>query len=131
MTVSSTKGPSRGRLFKLFTDLGPYFRKQSSTESTFFFDCLEICVDDSHEPEKREFLGWWMLVTQEQTGFTYQRFDGIYNLAGNWEKHPIDTDQQKQIDNAFELFLTRLSKLIEVEADSQLIAFEEVTLTEA
>ncbi|WP_354624154.1 sigma factor-binding protein Crl [Psychromonas sp. MME2] len=131
MTVNSSSGPSRGRLYKLFTDLGPYFRRQSSTDSTFFFDCLEICVDDNKEPEEREFLGWSMLVTLDETGFRYQRFDGIYNLAGNWVAYPLDESQKIQIDKAFELFLTRLSNMLEVEASSKLIALEEVSLTEA
>ena len=41
MTLAIKASPSRGRLFKLFTDLGPYFRKLQSTQKSFFFDCLE------------------------------------------------------------------------------------------
>lgn len=131
MTTSNKTGPSRGRLFKLFTDLGPYFRKQQSTDSTFFFDCLEICVDDKKEPDQRQFLGWWILLTKSDKGFSYERFNGLYNLAGDWVSETIDAEQQTQLDASFELFIVRLASLIEVETGHKLITSEEVSLIEA
>jgi len=122
--------PSRGRLFKIFTDLGPYFRKLQSTESTFFFDCLEICVDDTKEPEEREFLGWWLVVTRSEDGFTYERFDGQYNLEGDWVASKITTAEQQPINNSFDIFIERLKLLIETESGFCL-APTEVALTEA
>ncbi|PKF62861.1 sigma factor-binding protein Crl [Psychromonas sp. psych-6C06] len=115
MTSALPLSPSRGRLFKIFTDLGPYFRKLQSTESSFFFDCLEICVDDKKEPEEREFLGWWLIVTRTDDGYDYERFDGLYNLDGDWVTCKIKKADQKLIDASFDLFLERLKTLIETE----------------
>jgi len=122
--------PSRGRLFKTFTDLGPYFRKLQSTESSFFFDCLEVCVDDSKEPEDREFYGWWLVVTRDAGGFDYERYDGMYNLEGIWVASKIKKKDQKQIDASFELFIERLKTLIDIETGFCLTSSKEL-LTEA
>ena len=119
-------GPSRGRINKLFTELGPYFRRLNSTSSSYFFDCLEICVDDGKEPEEREFLGWRIIVTTNGNSFQYERFDGRYNLAGDWVVESISLKDQKQIDKSFELFISRLQTLIEVETKLQLNALEAV-----
>ncbi|WP_019613168.1 sigma factor-binding protein Crl [Psychromonas ossibalaenae] len=115
MTSTVKTGPSRGRLFKLFTDLGPYFRRLQSTESSFYFDCLEICIDAEKEPEEREFYGWWLVVTENNTCFEYERFNGRYNLEGEWAAESIAKKDQKQLDHSFELFIERLQKLIDTE----------------
>jgi len=115
MASAISPSPSRGRLFKIFTDLGPYFRKLQSTDNSFFFDCLEVCVDDDKEPEEREFYGWWLIVTRDEDGFDYERYDGIYNLEGDWVVCKIKSKDQKQLDTSFELFIERLKALIDVE----------------
>jgi sigma factor-binding protein Crl len=130
MTSAVTLPPSRGRLFKLFTDLGPYFRKLQSTENSFFFDCLEICVDDTKEPEERQFYGWWLIVTRDANGFDYERYDGLYNLEGDWGVNKIKKKDQKSIDASFDLFIDRLNSLIELESGLCLTPLE-VALTEA
>jgi len=126
MILDEKKGPSHGRIIKLLTDLGPYFRRLNSTESSYFFDCLEICLDDKKEPEEREFLGWWMIVKKNEHSFEYERFNGRYNLAGNWEDATIQKNDLQQLDNSFELFIGRLEKLIEVETKMPLNAPEVV-----
>lgn len=120
MTLSSTKNPSRGRLFKLFTDLGPYFRKLQSTESSYFFDCLEICIDMEKEPEEREFYGWWLVVENNDHGFTFERFNGRYNLAADWEDETLTDEQLKQIDKSFDTFIVRLQALVKQETVHEL-----------
>jgi len=130
MTSALPLTPSRGRLFKIFTDLGPYFRKLQSTESSFFFDCLEICIDANKEPEEREFYGWWLVVTRNEDGFDYERYDGQYNLAGDWVVHKIKKKDQKQLDDSFDLFIERLKTLIDAETGFCLAPLE-VALTEA
>ncbi|MCW8995850.1 MAG: sigma factor-binding protein Crl [Psychromonas sp.] len=120
MTLALNKDPSRGRLFKLFTDLGPYFRKQQSTESSFFFDCLEICADPKKEPEEREFYGWWMVLVKDDNGFHYKRFDGFYNDAGDWVVETLSAQQQQLIDKSFALFIKRLQTLLDVETGLKL-----------
>ena len=130
MTSELSLSPSRGRLFKIFTDLGPYFRKLQSAESHFFFDCLEICLDDTQEPEKREFLGWWLTVERNEDGFSYERFDGRYNLEGDWVTHKIKKKDLQALDASFELFFERLKSLIDVETGFCLAPVE-MSLTEA
>lgn len=122
MSESKIKGPSRGRLFKLFTDFGPYFRILKSDEKTFFFDCLEICVDAKKEPEERTFLGWWMIVTRTDNEFSYERFDGLYDLESNWVATPINKKQQKQLDESFEAFIGKLTEMVDVETGCSLTA---------
>ena len=122
MTSALNTEPSRGRLFKLFTDLGPYFRKQQSTESLFFFDCLEICIDSEKEPAEREFYGWWLLLEKDENSFTYKRFDGRYNVAGDWLVEGLCAQELQQLDKSFALFIKRLETLIEVETGAKLKA---------
>ena len=131
MTLAIKTEPSRGRLFKLFNDLGPYFRKSLSTESSFFFDCLEVCINPEKEPEQREFYGWWMIVTKQEECFNYQRFDGIYNLAGDWVAETISSKDQQQLDQSFELFLKRLKILLEIETGLSCKPLQQVAFTEA
>lgn len=128
--MTSALSPSRGHLFKVFTDLGPYFRKLQSTENSFFFDCLEVCIDDQKEPEEREFFGWWLIVTSNETGFDYQRCNGRYNLEGDWVVCKIKKKDQKMLDASFELFIERLATLIELETGF-CIEPVELALTEA
>lgn len=120
MSDSPVKGPSRGRLFKLFTDFGPYFRKLESDETTFFFDCLEICVDAEKEPEDRVFLGWWMIVTRTENTFTYERFNGLYDLEGNWVKSKITKKEMQNLDLSFTTFIEKLTDMIDVEVGYEL-----------
>jgi sigma factor-binding protein Crl len=130
MTSDLLLSPSRGRLFKLFTDLGPYFRKLQSTENSFFFDCLDICIDDTKEPEERQFYGWWLIVTRDENGFDYERYDGVYNLEGDWVVKAMTSNNQQIIDASFDLFIERLKSLIEVETGFCLAPLE-TALTEA
>lgn len=130
MTSAFKTEPSCGRLFKLFTDLGPYFRKQQSTERLFFFDCLEICIDSEKEPEEREFYGWWLELEKDENSYNYKRFDGRYNLAGNWIVENVCSQDQQQLDMSFELFLKRLETLIDIESGLKLEK-QQVALIEA
>ena len=120
MSETLIKGPSRGRLFKLFTDFGPYFRKLKSDEETFFFDCLEICVDDKKEPEERIFLGWWAELTRNDNTFTYQLFNGLYDIEGNWVSSKITKKEMLQIDQSFNTFIENLTEMIDVEVGYEL-----------
>jgi len=114
------KGPSRGRLFKLFTDFGPYFRKLKSDETTFFFDCLEICVNANKEPEERIFLGWWMVVTRNENTFTYERFNGLFDIEGHWVKSKISKKEMQQIDQSFTTFIEKLTEMVDIEIGYEL-----------
>jgi len=124
MTDSITKQPSRGRLFKLFTELGPYFRIKQSNESLFFFDCLEICLDVEKELEEREFYGWWVTIEKSESGYAYQRFDGLYNLAGDWVCKKISAENKKQLDQSFAVFFKQIATLLKNETGYELVEFE-------
>jgi len=121
MTDTLLKGPSKGRLFKLFTDIGPYFRILHSTEHRFFFDCLEICIDDTEEPENRVFLGWWLIVTRTGNLFEYERFNGLYDIDGKWVASKINKKQMQQLDQSFTFFINKLNDLIKTEVGSELM----------
>lgn len=120
MSEAPLKKPSRGRLFKLFTDIGPYFRKLQSNEKTFTFDCLEICVDAEEEPENRIFLGWCLSMTRTEDTFTYERFNGLYDIEGNWVKNKINKKEMQQLDASFEVFIEKLKTLVDVEVGCEL-----------
>jgi len=122
MSNTPLKGPSRGRLFKLFTDIGPYFRTAHSSEDEFFFDCLEMCIDAKEEPEERTFLGWSLVVKRNDDAFTYERFNGLYDLQGNWVKSAINQEQMQQLDQSFVVFIDKLRPLIKTEINADLVA---------
>ena len=124
MTTSIEKQPSRGRLFKLFTELGPYFRIKKSTESLFFFDCLEICLDAEKELEEREFYGWWVTIEKDDSGYAYRRLDGLYNLAGDWVSKKISVKNKKQLDQSFVLFLEQIAMLLKNETGYELVPLD-------
>lgn len=121
MTNSITKKPSRGRLFRSFTALGPYFRKLKSTESSFFFDSLEVCLDAEEEPAMRIFYGWNLTLTRHETSFNFERNDGLFNIVGEWENAKMSKKNQRIIDKSFNLFITRLQALIILETGLSLV----------
>lgn len=136
MTAAIIKNPTRGRLFRTFTALGPYFRRLQSTETSFFFDSLEICLDAEHEPELRLFYGWNLVVTRNESNFDFERHDGLFNIEGEWECAEISKKNQKIIDKSFNLFITRLQTLIILEtglsmAECIIVQSEEAILEEA
>ncbi|MEL0628145.1 sigma factor-binding protein Crl [Psychromonas aquatilis] len=114
--------PLQGRLFKMFTDFGPYFRELKSDDKNFFFDCLEICVDATVEPEKRVFLGWWMVITRDNDKFTYQRFNGLFDINGDWTEAELDNKHLQQIDQSFNAVMKKLTAILEAETGYKLTA---------
>jgi sigma factor-binding protein Crl len=116
------KNPSRGRLFKLFTEMGPYFRVKQSSEERYFYDCLEVCIDSEEEPERRTFYGWWLVITKENNQFVFERFNGIFDIKSEWNESPILAEHQEQLDKSFNLFVTRLQTLLKLETGLSLSA---------
>jgi hypothetical protein len=47
--------------------------------------------------------------------FNFKRFDGLYNLAGEWVNAEISDANQKKINSSFEIFIALLQKLLTVE----------------
>ena len=124
MANSIIKNPSRGRLFRTFTALGPYFRKLKSIETSFFFDSLEICLDAEQAPAMRIFYGWNLVLTRDESRFYFERQDGLYNIVGEWESVKISKKNQAIIDRSFNLFITRLQTLIILETGLSLVEFD-------
>jgi sigma factor-binding protein Crl len=122
MDSAIVKNPSRGRLFKLFTEMGPYFRVKLSSEETYLYDCLEVCIDAEEEPELRTFYGWWLVVTKENNQFVFERFNGIFDIKSEWNESPILAEHQEQLDKSFNLFVIRLQTLLKLETGLSLSA---------
>jgi len=114
MTTSQIKNPTRGRLFQMFANLGPYFRPLRSTDRLFFFDSLEICIDKKQEPSLRTFYGWSLLLNTNELHFNIKRFDGLFNLEGEWVNADVSEKNQQKINQSFELFITHLEPLLTV-----------------
>ena len=52
---------------------------------------------------------------KEDNQFVFDRFDGIFNIKGEWEVATILAEHQPQLDNSFNLFATRLQALLKLE----------------
>lgn len=115
MTTTQIKSPTRKILFQMFTDLGPYFRSLRSTETSFFFDSLEVCLDIKKEPVLRSYYGWSLVLIKNELHYNAKRFDGLFNIEGEWVNVQISDANQKIINRSFDLFITRLQTLLTVE----------------
>ncbi|MCK5819928.1 MAG: Crl family RNA polymerase assembly factor [Psychromonas sp.] len=112
MTTTQIKSPTRKIIFQMFTDLGPYFRPLRSTETSFFFDSLEICLDIKKEPVLRTFYGWSLVLSKNELHYNTIRFDGLFNIESEWVNVHISDANQKIINRSFNLFITRLQTLL-------------------
>lgn len=121
MTTTIIKNPPSGHLFRVFTNLGPYFRRLKSTETYFFFDSLEICLDAEEYPSERLFYGWNVEVTRKADIFSFNRHDGLFNIESEWVNAELSKSEQKKIDGSFNLFITRLQMLIKLETGCSLV----------
>ena len=72
--------------------------------------------------QKWEVYGWWVVLAKDENGFNYKRFDGLYNLAGDWVVESLCPQDQQQLDDSFALFIKRLEELIQIETGLQLEA---------
>lgn len=106
-------GHLKSRIMKNFTALGPYIREAQCEGSTFFFDCLAVCVNIKPAPENREFWGWWLNLEDTGETFSYVYHYGLFDKQGNWREEKIkDKAVMEQIENAKQAFHVRLEKLL-------------------
>lgn len=75
-----TKTPTHYRLLSTLKAMGPYLREGQCSERFYLFDCLASCVNDKKSPEKREFWGWWMELTQNEQEMSACYHIGRYTL---------------------------------------------------
>ncbi|USD65860.1 sigma factor-binding protein Crl [Vibrio sp. SCSIO 43136] len=106
----TTPSPTHHRLLATFKAVGPYLREPLSSETSYLFDCLSVCVDEKQSPEVREFWGWWMEFEPEDNGFTARFRFGLYNQEGDWVEQEIPAEAKEEVNktrNAFEDKLTK------------------------
>lgn len=105
---------TRGKFLRCFSALGPYIREQQCIDNQFFFDCLAVCVDAKQAPEKREFLGWWLILNQQDDGFSFEYQIGLYNQDGDWVlKTPSKKDDTKALFQTIDNFHPRLKQALD------------------
>lgn len=95
-----------------FMQLGPYLRPEQSDGQRYFFDCLEVCLNLKHEPELREFWGWWLELTPCDSGFAMRSEFGLFSKEGIWEACTPPTKHQSALGASRQQFLDRLAALL-------------------
>ncbi|MBW5407545.1 sigma factor-binding protein Crl [Morganella morganii] len=105
---------TRGRLLRCFTALGPYIREQQCLEGQYFFDCLAVCVNAGVAPEKREFFGWWLILTPQETGFVSEYHTGVFDKKGLWQKKNLsDNGIRDAVSKTLTDFYPRLQAVLQ------------------
>ncbi len=94
-----TKTPTHYRLLSTLKAMGPYLREGQCSERFYLFDCLASCVNDKKSPEKREFWGWWMELTQNEQEMSACYHIGRYTLAGDWVAEAIPESAQAEVNH--------------------------------
>lgn len=119
---TKAKAMSHGRLITRFTQLGPYLRKEKSSEEGYFFDCLSACVNAKKTPETREFWGWWLELTRKKNGFKYIYSFGKYDTAGNWKKSAVPSKCTQSVNDSLDVFYQKICVFLEEELQLEISA---------
>ena len=103
-------GQLRGRIIKKFTQLGPYLREDKCHDNDFFFDCLSVCVSAKQAPDKREFWGWWMVVTAGEQHYSYRWQTGLFDKQGGWNLKTVPAGATGlEVESSLQKFFSTLS----------------------
>lgn len=94
---------------RVFNAIGPYLREMQCEPTSYFFDCLTVCVDTKEEPEKRQFFGWWMEMKIVDDVCEYDYQFGLYDEAGEWQKQRIPTSHKEAVTASLTKFYEKLS----------------------
>lgn len=113
--TEETKQLSHGRFLTRFGQLGPYLRKNKSSEEAYFFDCLSACVSAKKEPDVREFWGWWMELIPKKDGFRYAYTFGKFDSIGNWKPLELPNKYTQEVNDSLDVFYKKISAFVEDE----------------
>ncbi len=106
---------SHGRYLTRFAQLGPYLRREKSSNESYFFDCLSACVSAKKEPENREFWGWWLELVPKKKGFKYVYTYGKYDQQGDWLDIELPNKYTEEVKQSLEVFYQKISGFLEGE----------------
>lgn len=126
--TEESKTMSHGRLMTRFTQLGPYLRKEKSSETCYFFDCLSACVSAKKTPDMREFWGWWLELTPKKNGFKYVYTFGKYDAVGDWKKKAIPAKCTQEVNDSIDVFYTKISGFLQEELKLDISALSSLKL---
>ncbi|MDV7104996.1 sigma factor-binding protein Crl [Vibrio sp. TH_r3] len=128
--VNKVVSPTHFRLLTALRAIGPYLRESESTENSYLFDCLSVCVDDKQSPEMREFWGWWMELDTSKVddavdGFIAKFKMGMYDTDGNWQTVELPESAIPEVTRTQQEFLKKLHKVLEERFDLSFILHEQ------
>ncbi|EMQ37713.1 transcriptional regulator Crl [Vibrio cholerae O1 str. EM-1626] len=69
-------------------------------------------MNDKKSPEKREFWGWWMELTQNEQEMSACYHIGRYTLAGDWVAEAIPESAQAEVNHTQAEFHKKLVKTL-------------------
>ncbi len=116
---------NHARLIKYFKTLGPYIREEQSSEDSYFFDCLAICVSARIDPTIREFWGWWMTLARNENVFSYRYQLGLYDTQGKWQSQEIPKKKADEINGTLNRFYEHLAACLK-ELDCTLVPADDL-----
>lgn len=107
------KNPTYHRLLSAFKAIGPYLREDKCQAECYFFDCLSVCVNDQKAPEKREFWGWWMVLSVEEGSYQACYKYGRYDQNGDWVEDELKTANQEEVERTRIVFHEKLVTMLD------------------
>lgn len=112
-----SKNPTHYRLLTKLRAIGPYLREVQSTEESYLFDCLSVCVNDKKSPEQREFWGWWLELEKTDDAFEARYRSGLYDVNGEWQDKALPKKAIEDVTRTQEAFHQKLIETLESEFD--------------
>ncbi|KOO14602.1 XRE family transcriptional regulator [Vibrio xuii] len=120
-----TKSPTHYRLLTTLRAIGPYLRESQSSEGSYLFDCLSVCVNDKKSPEQREFWGWWLELEKNGEAFEARYRSGLYDVTGEWQDKALPKKAIQDVTRTQEVFHQKLLETLEKEFEISLAIHKE------
>ncbi|PSJ45459.1 sigma factor-binding protein Crl [Zobellella taiwanensis] len=110
----STEKVNHQRLVRKFAAIGPYLRSEQSDEQRYFFDCLAVCASAKAAPEKREFWGWWLVLSpREANRFEFDYRLGFFDAAGRWQEQALPRKHEEEVARTLRDFHDKLTTCLD------------------